>query len=132
MIILRPNLVTFAGTDWHAVERLAIDRVATKVVREWSEQGPYPTLVDVPEHLVRVRVVQNFDQTELTSPRPGDLGQLRAELARGGDEGRRVVRIDAVVESITHEIGPKQALRTITLIAQSSSGTTDPVQITSA
>ncbi|MCC5824020.1 MAG: hypothetical protein LAT64_13120 [Phycisphaerales bacterium] len=132
MIILRPNTVSFAGTDWPRVERLAIDRVAAKTVREWSEHGPYPTLVDVPEHLVRVRIVQAFDQTEMTSPRPGDLGQLRVELTRGGDEGRRLVRIDAVVESVTHDIGPKQALRTITLTAQSSAGSADPVLITNA
>ena len=132
MIILRPNTVTFAGTPWPRVERLAIDRVATKTVREWSEGGPYPTLVDVPEHLVRVRVVQAFDQTELASPRPGDLAQLRVELSRGGDEGRRLVRIECAVESVTHDIAPKHALRTITLTAQSAAGADDPVLITHA
>jgi len=132
MLILRPNLVTFAGDAWPRVERLAIDRVGTKVIRDFSDDGPYPTLIDVPEHLVRVRVIQAFDTTDLASPKPGDLGQLRVELARGGDEGRRLIRIDCVVESVTHDLSARAATRTITLTAQSASGDADPVLITDA
>ncbi len=134
MLILRPNLVSFAGSEWPNIERLAIDRVGTKVVREWSDEGPYPTLVDVPEHLVRVRITQSFDTTNLSSPKPGDLGLLRVELARGGDEGRRLIRIDCVVESVTHDLSarPSATTRTITCTAQSATGGTDPVLITDA
>jgi hypothetical protein len=132
MIILRPDRVTFAGVNWNGVERLAIDRLGTRVVRGWSEDGPHATFVDVPEQTVRVRVALAADRTMLNSPRPGDLGQLRVELAGGGDEGRRLVRIDAVVESVTHDIAGSRAVRTVTLTAVSDEGDDDPVVVTDA
>lgn len=132
MIILRPDRVSFAGSDWNGVERLAIDRVGSRMVRGWSEDGPHAVFVDVPEQTVRVRVTLAADRTMLTSPRPGDLGQLRVELSGGGDEGRRLVRIDAVVESVTHDIAGARAVRTITLTAVSDDGDDDPVLVTDA
>lgn len=132
MIILRPDRVSFAGQDWAGVERLSIDRVGTRVVRAWSDDGPHAVFADVPEQAVRVRVTQAIDQTALTAPLPGDLGQLRVELGRGADEQRRLVRIDAVVESVTHEIAGRVAQRVVGLIAVSPSGGTDPVVVTDA
>lgn len=132
MMILRPDRVTFAGTEWSGVERLAIERAASRVVRGWSEDGPHAVFVDVVEQTVRVRVTLAADRTMLTSPKPGDLGQLRVELSGGGDEGRRLVRIEAVVESVTHDIAGARAVRTVTLTAVSDDGDDDPVVVTDA
>lgn len=132
MLVLRPRAVSFAGAAWPGVERLAIDRLAARTVREWSGDGPYPTLVDVPEQFVRVRVVQALDASALASPRPGDLGTLRVEVSPGADEGRRLVRVACVVESVTHEVSGARAVRVVTLIAQSQDGDDDPVVVTYA
>ncbi len=130
MIMLRPDRVTFGSAAWPGVERLAVDRVGTRVVRAWTEGGPFPTFADVTEQTVRVRVVQSLDQTDLNAPAPGDRALLRAELSRGGDERRRLLRVDAVVESVTHEIGPRAATRTVTLTAVSDDADEDPVVLT--
>lgn len=130
MIIIRPNQVTFSGAVWAGVERVAIERSANRLIKEWSESGPYPTLIDVPEQLVRVRIIQSVDQTQMAAPRPGDLGQLRVELSAGADEGRRLVRIDAVVDSVGYDLTQSKATRTVTLIAQSAQGDEDPVLVT--
>ena len=132
MIILRPNRVTFAGAEWAGVERLSIDRVGTRVVKAWADDGPHAVFVDVPEQLVRVHLTQTIDQTVLTSPRPGDRGQLRVEPAAGADEGRKLVRIESVVESVTCEITARGARRVIALIAVSDQGDEDPVVVTDA
>jgi hypothetical protein len=131
MIIIRPDRVTFDGQEWPGVARLAVDRLAPGFVREYDESGPYPTFADAPEQLVRIRLTQAIDQTQLGSPRPGDLGQLRVELG-AADEQRRLVRIDAVVESVTHDITPRAATRTVSLVAVSDAGDEDPVVITDA
>lgn len=132
MIILRPDLVTFAGAEWPGVERLSIDRVATRVVKAWSDDGPHAVFVDVPEQLVRVRITQPIDQTSLASPLPGNQGQLRIEPGRGADEGRKLIRIEAVIESVTHEITARTSQRTVSLIAVSPGPNDDPVLITDA
>ncbi len=131
MLILTPASVTFATKPISDVARVAIDRRATKVAVEWSDLGRYATFADVPEQEVRVRIEQTPGPLDLALPRPGDLGQLvfTAAANRGGVQRTRVT-LTAVVTSIRHDLdqsGPGK--RTIELIAISSSGSADPVQV---
>lgn len=132
MVVIRPAQVTFGGEVWGAVDRVTIDRVGTRLVREWSDDGPHLVFADVAAQVVRARVTQALDQTTLTGPLPGELEELRVELAAGGDEGRRLVRFDAVVESVTHEVSGSRAVRTVSLIAVSDEGDEDPVRVSDA
>lgn len=130
-MILRPDVVRFGGVEWAGVERLVVERSAARTVRAWSDGGAHAVFVDVPEQAVRVRVVQAADRSLLVTPVPGEQGQLRAEVGGGGEEGRRLVRIEAVVESVSYEIGGRAATRVVTLVGVSSDGS-DPVVVTDA
>ena len=132
MVVMRPGQVTFDGATWEGVERVVIDRVATRVVKEWSDSGPYPVFVDVPEQMVRVRVRAMLDRSTLDAPVPGEFGQLRVELGAGSDVGRRLVRTDAVVESVSHEASGTRAVRVVSLIAVSGEGDEDPIGVSDA
>jgi hypothetical protein len=57
------------------------------------------------------------------------MAELRIDLAPT-DARRRRVRCTAVVESVTHDLAPSRATRTITLTAVSTDGDTDPLTIT--
>jgi hypothetical protein len=131
MLILTPTSVTFATKPISDVARIAIDRRAAKLAIEWSDLGRYATFADVPEQEVRVRIEQTPTPTDLAQPKPGDLGQLifTAAANQGGVQRTRIT-LTAVVTSIKHDLdqsGPGK--RTLELIAISSSGTTDPVQL---
>jgi len=132
VVILRPNQVAFGTAVWPRVERVTIDRLAARTVREWSDDGPNLVFADVPERLVRARVWQSLDQTTLGAPLPGALAEVRIELSPGADEGRRLVRFDAVVESVTHEVSQSRTVRVISLLAVSDAGDEDPITITDA
>lgn len=131
MHILRPNQVSFGSSTWADIERVAIDRVTTRAAREWSDEGPFLVFADAPEQLVRARVTQRLDRTTLSSPLPGEKAELRVELG-ATDAHRRLVRFQAVVESVTHDIAGARALRSITLLAVSYDGHDDPVTVSDA
>jgi hypothetical protein len=128
MLLVRPAQLTFGTATWPHIDRVAIDRTA-KAVREWTDDGPHPVFVDCPEQLTRIRIVQTLDHTTLATPIPGDMAELRIDLAPT-DARRRRVRCTAVVESVTHDLAPSRATRTITLTAVSTDGDTDPLTIT--
>lgn len=129
MVVLRPAEVRFGSHVWHAVERVAIHRVGTRVVRETGNEGPETVFVDVTDRTVRARVWQALDQTTLDSPLPGDAGLVRIELGTGADGGRRQVRFDAVVESVTHQVSGSHATRVVSLIAVSDASDANPVSV---
>ncbi|MFK7884869.1 MAG: hypothetical protein AB8F26_11880 [Phycisphaerales bacterium] len=131
MVVLRPAEVRFGSDVWDAVERVAIDRVGTRVIREESDDGGGVVFVDVPERMVRAKVWQLLDQTTLDGPEPGEFEEVRIELGTGADEGSRLIRFDAVIESVTHQVSGSRATRVISLIAVSDQGDTDPVTMTS-
>lgn len=129
MIVLRPKEVVFGGETWADVDRIAVDRTGTRVIREWGGEGSALVFADVGEYQVRARVWQALDRTMLDGPLPGELGLVRIELDSGTDVGRRQVRFDGVVESVTHEISEFRAVRVISLIAVSDEGDEDPVSV---
>jgi len=131
MLTITPTSVTFATKPLSDIARIAIDRRAIKLTIEWSDLGRHATFADVPEQEVRVRIEQTPAPTDLKGPRPGDLGELifLAAPNRGGVQRTRVTLL-AVVTSIKHDLDPTgPGKRTLELIALSTNGTTDPVQV---
>lgn len=130
MVVIRPSEVRFGSDVWDAVERVTVDRIGTRVIREESDDGGSVVFVDVPERMVRAKVWQAIDQTTLDGPLPGEMEEVRVELGTGADEGRRLLRFDAVVESVTHLMSGTGATRVVSLIAVSGAGDEDPVSVT--
>ena len=131
MIVLRPDRVEFDGEDWDGVVRVAIDRVSVRTIEGYDETGQYATLVDVARQRVVVRLTQEIDAEQLEMPIPGEQGELRLTGLSGSDVGTQRVSCACVVESVQNKISDYGATRTITLIAQSSSGDVDPVAVSS-
>lgn len=134
MLILNPRAVRFGGAVWEEVAAVVVDRQAKRAVTEWSDLGPQAVLVDAPEQLVTVRVVQRVARDDIGTPVPGESGELTfATAPAGGDTPRRRVVVQCVVTDVTHELSIKNgAVRTVKLIAVSSDGVADPVSVESA
>lgn len=132
MLLLNPRMVRFGAEMWQDVSAVVIDRSAARQVVEWSDDGPHVVLADVPEQKVTVRVVQDVASDDVDAPTPGEQGELRFYTSPTAAEGgRRRVSTEAVVLSVTHELSLKKgAVRTVTLVAVSADGATDPISIT--
>ena len=134
MLILNPRAVRFGGAEWEDVSAVVVDRQAKRTVTEWSDLGPQVVLVDAPEQLVTVRVVQQVAGDDIGTPVPGESGELGfATAPAGGDTPRRRVVAQCVVTDVTHELSIKNgAVRTVKLVAVSSDGIADPVTVEDA
>ena len=131
MIVLRPDRVEFDGKSWDGVVRVAIDRVSARTVEGYDETGQYATLIDVAKQRVVVRVTQEIDSEQLEMPIPGEMGELELVGLSGSDVRSRRLRCVGVVESVQNKISDYGATRTITLLAQSTSGEVDPIEVDS-
>jgi hypothetical protein len=130
MLVFNPEKVSFAGADWEGVESVAVDRLAHRLVQEWSDDGAAMVFADVPEQKVRVVLVQRLEDRALVSPVPGDSGTLSFEAARSGsDAGRVLVTMEAVVAEVRHDMRRTGGVRSMVLWAVSSDGATDPVSV---
>ena len=132
--MLNPRAVRFGETVWEDVSAVVVDRQARRTVTEWSDLGPQVVLVDAPEQLVTVRVVQQVARDDIGTPVPGDSGELTfATAPTGGDTPRRRVVAQCVVTDVTHELSIRNgAVRTVKLVAVSSDGVADPVSVEDA
>jgi hypothetical protein len=131
MLILNPRSVVFGGSRWEGVVSVAIDRLPQRLVEEWSDEGPFAVLVDVPEERTRIKVVQEILRDDLDAPRPGEQGTLSlCTSPAASDAGRRRLSASAVVLRVEHEVSVKTgAVRTVTLAAVSADGAADPVSV---
>ncbi len=135
MLLLNPRMVRFGGEVWTDVTVLAIDRVGTRVIAEWGDQGPHPVFADVPERKTVVRIVQEVGAGGLRAPALGDEQELTARTTPAGSDGEAYeLRARCVVTGVAHELSVRRgALRTIELIAVSAAGGggggTDPVSV---
>jgi hypothetical protein len=143
MLFVQPREVVFGGQKWDDVTAVTVDRVATRVVREWDDTGPHLRFVDVPDRMVTVRVVQQLSRGDLSAPGVGNESVLTFVTApTASDVGRRRVTVTGVVTGVTHALSAAagtqgrfgqsgmNATRTITIVATSSNGGLDPVVIT--
>ncbi|MCA9302510.1 MAG: hypothetical protein KC996_00160 [Phycisphaerales bacterium] len=132
MVVLRPDLVRFGSNDWEGVQRVSFDRFGTRTIEEWGDEGAQLVFADVSRIRVKARVIQSFETTDLESPIPGEMEELRIEVSGGSDVDRKIVRADAVVESVSYAVGGSRSERTIILVCVSDAGDADPVTVTNA
>ncbi len=134
MLILNPRHVTFAAATWPDVTLITLSRRTTRVVLDWSDNGPHPTFADCPEQRTDIKLMMEVQRGDLDGPRPGDTGTLAFFTSpTTADGARRRVSMTAVVVGVGHEVSLKAgAVRTIDLVAVSSDGAADPVTISSA
>ena len=139
MLIINPSRVMFAGKAWEGVAAAAIDHAAAAgdsgLVLGWGDTGPYPVFGDVAERKVTIKIEQVLMKTDVSAPRPGDLGELVLYASMDSSEAGRV-RIRAatcVVVRVAHELaGSKGPRRVVELAALSADGAADPVEVTAA
>lgn len=136
MLLLQPKSVRFGDTDWAGVRSVAIDYKSEKAIAEWSDDGPHVVFADVARQKVVIRVTQELGADDLVTPGLGEAGTLALESARNAS-GADVSRVDVsgVVTDVTYTLrggasATSPGTRTITLIAVSADGTTDPVRVT--
>ncbi len=131
MLILNPDLVTFSGAAWAQVASVAIDRSASRLIEEHSDGGPFAVFVDTPEQRVTARVVQRLLGTDLPGPRLGDRGLVELSASPNRSQAGRVrVSFSAVITDIRIDVRPGGSTRTVTLLAVSDDGKSEPVLVT--
>lgn len=129
MLLLSPRTVMFGETSWQNVTLVAIDRLTTRAALDYSDFGPHPIFADAPEQTTRIKVIQELGADDLGAPRPGETGTLTLFTSpTATNRPRTKLSTLASVESVTHEVSLKRGThRTITLIALSPDGATDPI-----
>lgn len=80
---------------------------------------------------MNVRVVVELSDDDVGAPVPGESATLSFHTSKGASEaGRKKVSLVAVVTGVTHELSLKRgAVRQIDLVAVSSDGAADPVNV---
>lgn len=139
MIVLNPRRVQFGATPLDNVTWIAMDRQGTRVTREWSDDGPYPVFVDVPEQAIAITVVQELVLEDLSMPfggTPAGVGQV-ATLSfvtspNATDQSRRRVSVSAALVRVSHSISTRRATRTLVFEAVASNAASDPVTVSNA
>lgn len=134
MLLLNPQAVKFGVALWPDVVAVLVDRTPELQVVEWSDTGPHAVFADVPEQRVTLRVSRRLLRDTPVSPRPGDSAELVAYSSpTAGDALRQRLRAACVVTHVTHEFSTQRgAIQTVTLVALSADGATDPIAIEDA
>ena len=129
MLLRSPRTVTFGTSTWTEIAAVTIDRSTTRLALDHGDAGPHPVFADAAEQATRIKVVQELASDDLGAPRPGELSTLSLTTSPAAADGPRT-RVEAIacVESVTHEVSLRRGtLRTITLVAVSPDGSTDPI-----
>lgn len=104
MLIISPDVVRFESHVWDDCTLITVDRSARKLVEDFSDLGPYPQFVDVPERAVHVRIIRRVNADETDDPTISSSGVLRFYLnTPGADVRRKRVEISCVLTSIRYE-----------------------------
>ncbi len=131
MLILNPRDVRFGSVVLDDVRSVAIDRVASREIVEWSDLGPHAVFADAPERKVTIKLVRELTRDGLDVPMPGDSDTLSLRTSpNASDAGGISLSASAMVTRVTHDLlGRGGALQRIEFIAVSESGDVDPVSI---
>jgi hypothetical protein len=135
MIVLNPGTVRFGSFVWEDVLVVAADRVATRVIEEHDDLGPFAAFVDLAEQSVYVRVQRSIAADDVEAPALGTAGTLVVFAAPPADDRRRRrVKISCVVVGIKAEVGTggsggRGPTQTILFRGVAGAGGTDPVVI---
>lgn len=131
MIVLRPDEVRFGDAVWEDVIRVTVDRLSSRTVDDWGGLGSHLVFVDVVRQRVVIRVTQEIDGDDFEGPVLGEKDELSFRGSKGSDAGGVKVEVIGVVESVLNKVSDFGATRTITLIAVSSDGLVDPIEVSS-
>jgi hypothetical protein len=131
MLVLNPRRVTFAGQTWGGVVSVSVSRSARGLIAEQGDEGMHVSLVDVPGQVVRVEVMQELLGDDIDTPDLGAQGTLEFTTGPSSVAGpARRVTATCVIESMEYEVSlRKGSARRVKLIAVSSNGTSDPVNV---
>ena len=137
MIVLNPTSVQFGTTLIERVLWVAVDRAATRLVREWSDEGPYARFIDAPEQQVSFTLQQEF-HADLSTPfvasgAPGVGTQTVLTIvtqANASDGAKKKLTVTAVLVGVSHKVGSRGATRLLKFEAVATDGATDPVVVT--
>ena len=130
MLILTPSNVTFGSFTFSNISSIMIDRASTRRIIEWSDDGPHPVFVDCPEQRITITAVQELAQGELSSPIPGTSATLSFSTAHNRSAaGWSRITVPAVLVAITHDSKPRGFIRSLSFIAVSPRGDSDPISI---
>ena len=134
MLVLNPRRGEFGASVWTNVTSVSVGRSARHALTEWSDNGTHVVFVDVPEQLVSVRVVQEMLGDDMDLVRPGERGTLAFVTGQNSsDAGTRRVTIECVVKTVSYETSvTRGSRRFVELIALSSDGSVDPVDVSNA
>ncbi|GEM_PF-351577 len=143
MIVLNPQRVQFGTALLEGVTWVALDREGTRLVREWSDEGPHLRFIDVPEQLVTVQVVQELVLEDLATPfvgagfanGPGVGTQATLTFVtclNATDRSRRRITLTGVLVSMAHSVSRRRATRTLVFQAITTDGAADPVVLSDA
>ncbi|MEO0511417.1 MAG: hypothetical protein AAF108_00775 [Planctomycetota bacterium] len=131
MLVLDATKVSFAGSGLGGARLIAVDRVAATELVSFSDDGPHVVFADVPQQRVTLKLVRRLPTGTLDGPEPGDEGALSFETAVGRTDGSRSsVSAQAVVTKVQHGVTREGVEQTISFVAVSSAGATDPVSVT--
>jgi hypothetical protein len=134
MLVLNPASVKFGAAAWYDVTDVSVDRAAARTLVEWTDTGPHAVFADVPEERVTIRVSRRLLRDTAFALRPGDAAELVVYTsATAGDAARRRLRASCVVTAVSHDVSTRNgAVQTVTLVAVSSNGSSDPLVIEDA
>lgn len=139
MIVMNPTGVQFGTTQLDGVMWVAVDRSATRLVREWTDEGQYARFIDAPEQHVSFTLQQEF-HADLSTPfvgsgAPGIGTQATLTIVtqpNASDGQKRKLTATAVLVGVSHKVGSRGATRILKFEAVASSGATDPVVVIDA
>lgn len=133
MLFLNPSKLTLLSADYTNIESVSIDLLTHHEATEWSDAGPFAVFADVPECKVEIAITQRLDSgadQTLLGPKPGQQGTLDFTTSPNASQSQRMkLAAQVVVRAVRYDLAAKPK-RTISLVALSPDGTTDPITLT--
>lgn len=134
MIFLNPQHVQFDGSPVDQVAAIVINRRAERLAIEYSDKGPHPVFVDAPEQRITVVITRDLiegDPMIEGAIAPGHAAELSFATSPNASEAQsRSFAFTVVVTAVEHDLKRgKGARETITCIAISSNGASDPMAL---
>ncbi|MBL8876944.1 MAG: hypothetical protein JNM86_14195 [Phycisphaerae bacterium] len=136
MLFLNPTKLSLLSADYSNIESVSIDRLAHREVTEYSDAGPYAVFADIPESKVEIAITQRLDtgamtinDQSLTGPKPGQQGTLELITSPNSSQAqRKKLTTQVVIRAVRYDLAAKPK-RTISLVAISPDGATDPITL---
>lgn len=129
MIILNPDRVTLGSQELAGVTIVAIDRTARRTAYEWTDIGPHINFADIPEQRTSISIIRRITQTELATPRPGELLALALRISTNASAAESaVISASVVITAVEHSVNASgKATQSIRSVAISATGSGDPI-----